>query len=202
MDLQNSSVIFLGLVVGLLHAFDADHVMAMSTYVNKTSRIKLVLLYATRWGIGHGGVLSFLACILLLIGFQLPQWLVHAFEMAVGVLLIYLGVRLLAAYNRAWFDKLSKRFFKHDHMPLFIGMLHGVAGSAPLLALLPNMQQTDFMLHIALFSIGCLVGMFLFGLGLGLIQTRILQPHTRLSSLFTQLMGCSSIGLGGYWLIA
>ena len=79
-------------------------------------------------------------------------------------------------------------------------MLHGVAGSAPLLALLPNMLETQFILHISLFSIGCMFGMFCFGCIFGSYQLYVKQTKEKVTNALTQLLGFGSIGLGTFWL--
>ncbi|MGJ8694333.1 MAG: hypothetical protein ACSHW0_17830 [Thalassotalea sp.] len=205
------SVIALGMMFGIIHAFDADHIMAMATFSDQQTKRKHILTYAFKWGLGHGGILLVLGLLLAFIGFKLPEWFVHYSEMLVGVVLIYLGSKLiLLLHNKNIIDldsaapKLAKPLKGHDHTPLFIGMLHGVAGSAPLLALLPNMHESQFLLHIALFSTGCLVGMFCFGLVFGAYQTHIKSiKHFKcnVANLLTRLLGVSSISLGAFWLL-
>ena len=192
------SVVILGMMVGVFHAFDADHVVAIATLANQKSKKRQVLKYAIKWGAGHGGILLVLGCLLAFVGIELPAWFVHYSEIMVGVLLVYLGIRL-------WlFVKHSSQppvqiIPRHDHAPLFIGMLHGVAGSASVLALLPNMLEAQFLLHIGLFSLGCLFGMFCFGLALGTFQTYVKQTHVGLTNVFARLLSLTSIGLGTYW---
>jgi hypothetical protein len=207
-DMQLLSVLFLGMMVGIFHAFDADHVVAMATLANQKSKKKHILLYAIKWGGGHGGTLLVLGCLLVFVGIELPSWFVHYAEVMVGLLLIYLGIRLwlFLTANRTQ-DHLAKnsgkttnKDVKHDHAPLFIGMLHGVAGSAPILALLPSMLESQFLLHVLLFSVGCLLGMFCFGLALGTLQAYIKQLNTGFSLIFARLLSVSSIGLGSYWI--
>jgi nickel/cobalt exporter len=201
------SVVILGMMVGIFHAFDADHVVAMATLINQKSKKKQVLKYAIKWGGGHGGILLLLGCLLAFVGIELPRWFVHYSEIMVGVLLIYLGCRLwfflkthtqMAQKNST--DKLPEHDQMHDHAPLFIGMLHGVAGSAPVLALLPNMLESNFLLHIGLFSLGCLLGMFCFGLALGSFQTYLKNFNSGISNVFARLLSIASISLGAYWI--
>lgn len=209
-DLQLLSVLFLGMMVGIFHAFDADHVVAMATLVNQKSKKKHILLYAVKWGGGHGGTLLILGCLLVFVGIELPSWFVHYAEVMVGVLLIYLGIRLwlFLTANLAQTqdddaintDKTTNNAVKHDHAPLFIGMLHGVAGSAPILALLPSMLESQFLLHVLLFSVGCLLGMFCFGLALGTLQAYMKQLNTGMTLIFARILSVSSIGLGSYWI--
>lgn len=209
MSVDFFSVVILGMMVGIFHAFDADHVVAMATLVNQKSKKKQILKYAMKWGGGHGGILLLLGCLLAFIGFELPMWFVHYSEMMVGVLLIYLGCRLwLFLKNHARQsqqsspDKLPKKEPIHDHAPLFIGMLHGVAGSAPVLALLPNMLESDFLLHISLFSLGCLLGMFCFGLALGSFQSYLKHFKNGISRVFARILSLAAISLGTYWIFS
>jgi hypothetical protein len=200
------SVVVLGMMVGIFHAFDADHIVAMATLVNQKSKKKQVLKYAMKWGSGHGGVLLILACLLAFVGIELPAWFVHYSEIMVGILLVYLGIRLwlfLKDNKRSCVQNSSinigQKDVRHDHAPLFIGMLHGVAGSAPVLALLPNMLESQFLLHIGLFSFGCLLGMFCFGVALGTFQTYVKLTNTGMANVLARILSITSIGLGTYW---
>lgn len=206
-DANFLAVIATGILFGTIHAFDVDHIVAMATFSDQQTKKKHILYYAFKWGVGHGGILLILGMLLIFVGFQLPSWFVHYSEIMVGVVLIYLGAKLLLMlHNKGLFsvhqslEKPVKALKGHDHTPLFIGMLHGVAGSAPLLALLPNMAETQFLLHISLFSIGCLFGMFCFGYVFGSYQVHIKQTKEAVAKVFTQLLGLGSIGLGTFWL--
>jgi len=150
------SVLGFGLVIGLFHAFDVDHVIAMATFVEQKSKLKPILYYAIKWGTGHGGILLLLGVLLAFIGIQLPDWFVHYSEITVGLLLIYLGCRVLGYLSKK--DQTSAQSknqsiiakLKHDHAPLLIGMLHGVAGSASVLMILPDLMKTQFLIHVFL----------------------------------------------------
>jgi len=204
------SVLGLGLIIGLFHAFDVDHVMAMATFVDQKSKLKPILYYAIKWGTGHGGVLLLLGASLFFLGIQLPEWFVHYAEITVGILLIYLGFRVFSYLNRNKHESTeinNKRKnvladLKHDHTPLLIGMLHGVAGSASVLMILPDLMKTQFFIHIALFSMGCLLGMFCFGLCLGFMQSLLNRHNRNMADIFTRCLGVSSIGLGTVWIFS
>jgi high-affinity nickel permease len=203
------AVIATGIIFGIVHAFDVDHIAAMATFSDQQKSEKTILKYAFKWGVGHGGILLALGLALIFVGFTLPQWFVHYAEVMVGVLLIYLGLKLVfLMHNKGLFnrsDSLSQQSAiptKHDHTPLFIGMLHGVAGSAPLLALLPNMLETQFIFHISLFSVGCLFGMFSFGYLFGSYQVHIKNTKENVAKVLTKTLGFSSIGLGTFWVFS
>jgi nickel/cobalt exporter len=201
------AVIAIGMMFGVIHAFDVDHIVAMATFSDQQTKKKHILSYAFKWGMGHGGILLCLGMLLIFIDFKLPSWFVHYAELMVGVVLIYLGIKLLFLFKKNTVIKVPESIGtpvqsleRHHHAPLFIGMLHGVAGSAPLLALLPNMLETEFILHISLFSIGCLLGMFCFGYIFGSYQGHIRQIKENVANALTQLLGFGSIGLGAFWL--
>lgn len=209
MSVDIISVVVLGMMVGLFHAFDADHVVAMATLVNQKSKKRQVLKYAIKWGSGHGGILLVLGCLLAFVGLELPAWFVHYSEMLVGVLLVYLGIRLWLFLKKTTQSteqnptkKVIQKKNKHDHAPLLIGMLHGVAGSAPVLALLPNMLESQFLTHIILFSLGCLFGMFCFGLVLGSVQSYMKHFNNGAANVFARLLSITSISLGTYWVLS
>ncbi|WP_440877065.1 urease accessory protein UreH domain-containing protein [Thalassotalea sp. PLHSN55] len=197
-----------GMFFGVIHAFDADHIMAMASFSGQHRDKKSILTHTLKWGMGHGGVLVILGLLLIFVGFQLPQWFVHYAEILVGVVLIYLGLKLILFLHHSGVFNLQSQLSKikiftgkHDHTSLFIGMLHGVAGSAPLLVIMPNMQQAEFILHISLFSLGCLVGMFCFGYAFSLYQTQLKNITNKVANIFTKLLGLSSIGLGTFWIV-
>mgnify|MGYP000586748786 CR=1 FL=1 len=201
------SVIALGMMFGVIHAFDADHIVAMATFSDQQTKRKHILTYAAKWGFGHGGILLVLGLLLAFIGFKLPHWFVHYSEMLVGVVLIYLGAKLLVMLRNnsqsiadSVSTKVASQVKAHDHTPLFIGMLHGVAGSAPLLALLPNMHEAQFIMHIALFSVGCLFGMFCFGFVFGSYQLHVKNVKQNIANTLTTLLGLGSMGLGAFWI--
>ncbi len=62
------------------------------------------------------------------------------------------------------------------------------------------MAESQFLLHIGLFSAGCLLGMFCFGLALALFQGQLKNLRSEISNGFTRLLSLSTIGLGTFWL--
>jgi hypothetical protein len=105
----------LGLLLGMQHATDADHLAAVATLATREHSLARALRLGAAWGLGHSLVLLVVAAAVAGLGWVIPsQWALR-FEQAVGVLLIVLGARL------AW------RLYKermHFHG-------HGHAGRAP-----------------------------------------------------------------------
>tara|TARA_R110002167_G_scaffold184986_2_gene385532 strand:+ start:1324 stop:1704 length:381 start_codon:yes stop_codon:yes gene_type:complete len=92
----------------------------------------------------------------------------------------------------------------HDnHLPVLVGVIHGIAGSAPLLALLPSMVDGSPMLgaaYIAVFSAGVLLSMLGFGMVLGAAQRWLQSRGNDLFNYAKGLLGALTLVLGGFWL--
>lgn len=154
--------LLLGLALGMRHALDADHLVAMSTIVTRERSIGRAALLGGAWGAGHS--LSLFVVGLLVIGFRIPMGpaLGAFFERLVGVMLIVLGLASLFVRHR------------HHHQaggtdpgspsrrrPFGVGIVHGLAGSGALalavLATIPS--RAAALLYILLFGAGAIGGM-------------------------------------------
>ena len=222
-------ILTLGFSLGLLHALDADHIMAVSVLSTKTrhlkSRFKVALVtcrYCLKWALGHGGVLLFLGVLLLFLEIQLPPTLSFLAEKAVGVFLVAMGVwiiwqardsnlRLNVHKHSQSGEEIhhvhlaSESDGAHSHKPMLIGMTHGLAGSAPMLALLPAIGNNNHWLaitYLMLFSGGVLVSMLLFGLFFGQLLGWIDRLGNRVFRISRWTLGLTSALFGSYWLIA
>jgi len=205
-----------GLGLGLLHAFDADHIMAVSTLSNKRPSIKQSIKFCVQWAMGHGGVLITLGLLMFALGIQIPESLSFWAERIVGIMLIGLGLWLLFTlwkqsiqmhvhqHGDVTHVHLSKDHGnKHSHTPILVGITHGLAGSAPVLALIPAVSQgkLDIALgYIMLFSIGVMMSMFLFGASLGSLQKWLQSRSNRLFNISRGAVACFSIVLGSLWI--
>ena len=165
--LADSAPLLLGLALGMRHAFDPDHIVAMSTIVSRERSIARAALLGGAWGAGH--CLSLFAVGLAVILFRVPMpdsWSLM-FERLVGVMLIVLGVASLVGRPRsasaghetsAWSAAgVSRR------RPFTVGLVHGLAGSGALaIAVLATIHsRAAGLLYIALFGAGAVGGMML-----------------------------------------
>lgn len=226
--------ISLGFGLGLLHALDADHVMAVSSLSNTRPGWRRSLMFSANWALGHGGVLLFSGICLFGLGMAIPQSLQHVAEASVGVLLIVLGMNFFWHIHREKL-KISKHSHgeiehihwmeeKHatsstcendkqsdepitradKHKPVMVGVLHGLAGSAPALALIPAVVQGNVvvaLLYLFLFSAGVMLSMLAFGLGFASIQSYISHKSQKIFFVLRHIIATASIVLGGYWLL-
>jgi len=228
MDLTHISfVIALAFGLGMLHALDADHIMAVSGLIANQRSMKDTLRFCFRWAIGHGTVLVIAGIFAFAVGWVLPASLSHYADAGVGVILIVIGcVLLFNLYRR----RIHVHFHSHDGLPahahwhrhdghdmaqhadnphrhshsaMLVGMLHGLAGSAPLLALIPMATLKSPMLgfvYLLIFSVGVLLSMLLFGGLLGLFIKLVERFAERLLFWVRALTGVGAIVLGGVML--
>ncbi len=201
------TTLILAFGLGMLHALDADHIMAVTGLASTRSSLGAGLRFCLRWAVGHGLTLLIFAAAVLLLGMAIPYTLSSWAESLVGVLLLVIGVWLFIDLIRRrahlhfhvhdglpahahWHahdgtsanDHENKQSHRHDHRAMFVGVLHGVAGSAPLLALLPLAAMRDpalGLLYVVIFSLGVLLAMVLFGGLLGQLFNRMHRYGTR-----------------------
>ena len=207
----------LGAGGGLLHALDADHILAVSTVAagGDASR-RRVLRTALNWALGHGLSLGVVTLSVLGLGLAMPEGLSAMAELLVGVILLAAGWRGEVALSLHRHGGLPAHAHLHgrdhvgapgrglvDHRPVLIGIIHGVAGSAPLLALLPLVIKAQFLLaglYILLFTLCVAFAMCVFGGLLGALVSRLQERSRRAFGLLRGLLGLYAIGFGGFWL--
>lgn len=152
-----------GFVLGLRHALDADHVVAVSSMVRRKASWWKTAGIGLYWGIGHAATLLIVGMGLLTLNMTISSGLEAGFEGVVGILLIVLGVRALRSPVQN----------ESDHQALTsvgVGAIHGLAGSAALLLLVLATVDSSAgaLMYIGAFSIGNVFGMWLFTLLLSL----------------------------------
>jgi ABC-type nickel/cobalt efflux system permease component RcnA len=86
------AVIGLGFVLGMRHATDPDHVIAVSTIVSRQRSIRQAGLIGVLWGIGHTITIFCVGAAIILFNVVIPPRIGLAMELAVGLMLILLGI--------------------------------------------------------------------------------------------------------------
>lgn len=187
------SFLFLGLLVGMAHALEADHLAAVGTLAAKGgSNSRRLAWLGASWGLGHTTTLLALCLPVVLLGLVLGTRVEAGLESAVGVMLIALGVGVvLKLYRQKVHFHLhehadgTRHFHAHSHKDaqaihdddphhhkharLFsgrsylVGLAHGAAGSAGLVALATATTQSlsITLLYVLVFGIGSTAGMAL-----------------------------------------
>ena len=154
------TILALGLLFGMQHALEADHLAAVATLAARERSLAGTLRQGIAWGVGHTLTLLVFGGVVLLLGASIPQETGHWLEAAVGVMLILLGADLLRRLVRGKVHFHSHRhsdgaphFHAHSHQgesgrhnpeshehhhlrlpgrAIAVGMVHGLAGSAAL----------------------------------------------------------------------
>src|SRR5271154_7188771 len=86
------SIVVLGFFLGMRHATDPDHVIAVTTIVSRQRSIGHAALIGALWGLGHTITILFVGSAIVLFGFVIPPRLGLTMEMSVGLMLILLGI--------------------------------------------------------------------------------------------------------------
>lgn len=176
------TALLFGTLSGFRHAFEPDHLTAVSTMVTERRDAWGAARLGAWWGLGHTTALAAVGAVLALVGTALPPSLEQAFELAVAVMLLALGVRairraLLPAHDErlghgGWFAVHGHSGLQaHMHVggrslllgPLTIGLVHGLAGSGALTALVMSSLPTPTLrlVYTILFGLASTLGMTL-----------------------------------------
>ena len=90
-----ASLLFLGLLLGVRHATDPDHVVAIATIVSRQRNLRGSAMIGAVWGLGHTLTILAVGGAIILFGVVIPPRLGLAMEFGVGIMLILLGVLTL-----------------------------------------------------------------------------------------------------------
>src|SRR5215469_11497325 len=93
--LNLASLLFLGFFLGMRHATDADHVVAIATIVSRKRSVAGSALIGAAWGVGHTITVMGVGAAIILFGVVIPPRLGLSMEFAVGLMLVLLGVLTL-----------------------------------------------------------------------------------------------------------
>ncbi len=148
----------LGFLLGVRHATDADHVVAVATIVARHASVRRAAGVGALWGAGHS--LSLLAAggALVLLRIAVPARVGLALEFGVALMLVALGLlNLRPGAGRADAQGDAAR------RPFLVGTVHGLAGSAgvALLALAAIPSPAWALAYLVVFGAGTVVGMVL-----------------------------------------
>ncbi len=89
------SLLFFGIVVGMQHALEADHLAAIATLSKGSTSRRALLLRGGIWGLGHTITLLTICGLLLMLGETIPARTALLLEFAVGAMIILLGANVL-----------------------------------------------------------------------------------------------------------
>jgi hypothetical protein len=201
------SLLALGFLLGLRHATEADHLAAISTIVTERRSLLSSSLVGAFWGLGHTLALLIAGVGVFVLRYQMTDRMAHALELGVGMMLVLLGANVLRTLVR------RVASHSHDHATvashtdseawlvarsLLVGMVHGLAGSAPLLLLTLAVVSSPLagFFYIAVFGVGSVMGMAIMSVLLSLPAHLTVENFARTNLAVRGLSGLFSVGLG------
>lgn len=101
------TVIGVGFLLGIRHATDPDHVIAVTTIVSRQRSIRHAGLIGVLWGIGHTLTILFVGTAIILFNVVIPPRVGLFMELAVGVMLVFLGVLNLTGVTQWVTDRFT-----------------------------------------------------------------------------------------------
>ena len=181
--------LLLGFLVGMAHAFEADHMAAIGTLASsgKATPKRLAFLGAS-WDMGHTTTLFVISLPVILFGVILTERFAAGLEFAIGLMLIGLGAQV---FYKLWKTRVHLHLHEHDGKRHFhahshagdamphsenphhhkhrafsfrayaVGLAHAAAGSAGLVALAAAATQNaaTALVYILVFGVGSILGM-------------------------------------------
>ena len=209
--------------LGLFHALDTDHVVAVSGLAGARFKPKKIWVLCCHWALGHGLILLMVGTGVLLLGIAVPYQLSQFAEKLVGFILVGIGLWAIWDILKSRSQRIRPQDFLKERWPskesslvpsnidgskrspraVIVGMIHGLAGSAPLLALLPMANQGSpwtGLAYLAFFSLGVLVSMIVFGGLLGIFMNWTSKRMLIIAMGLRMLIALCAICLGGYWI--
>ena len=91
MDFTLGGILLLGLVIGLQHALEADHVAAVSSIASGETSLRKIVVHGALWGLGHTMTLGIVAGTAVYLGAVIDDEVAGWLEFIVGVMLVGLG---------------------------------------------------------------------------------------------------------------
>ena len=164
---QLFSLALLGFLLGMRHATDPDHVVAVTTIVSRERRVDRAGGIAILWGLGHTATILVVGGAILLLNVAIPPRLGLTMELAVALMLVVLGTLSLGRMGRPAPPETAGDGWFHVRGPslraLAVGMVHGLAGSAAVaLLVLATIHDARWgVVYLAIFGVGTVAGMTL-----------------------------------------
>jgi len=184
--------ILLGALLGLRHATDADHVVAVTAIVARERSLGRAAWVGALWGVGHTLTLVVVGGAIVALRLVIPPRLGLGLEFGVALMLILLGFSTLR---------------RHSHetpapngtlRPLLVGLVHGLAGSAAVaLLVLATVRGTlEAFAYLLVFGLGTIAGMVAATVILAAPALYVGHKHTRFETGIRMAAGALSVALG------
>lgn len=193
-----AGILGFGFLLGLRHALDADHLVAVGTMLSGRAGAREAAMISGMWGLGHTVALLIAGIVVVLLRPRIPPIVSPILEACVAAMILALGVNLLLTARRRGGVRVHghrhshgtlEHWHPHVHFgdepepepanhhpirsarrPFLVGMIHGLAGSATLVILVVAEIRNPVtgMVYLGVFGIGSMIGMVTLGLAFAL----------------------------------
>lgn len=202
-----------GLLVGFRHAFEPDHLAAVTTLATRERGLASAARLGVAWAVGHTASVLVVATLLIVLGIHVPERFYRSAELLVAAMLMLLGVGTIltemcehrralgAPHQHAHAERAP-----HQHpatvrsagRALGFGVAHGLAGSGAVVVLLVAASSRVFeqASYLTAFGLGTIVGMCAVSWLTGATTGAIARTHRQATSVVRIGAACVSIGVG------
>ena len=190
----------LGLLLGLRHAADPDHVVAVTAIAARTRRVLPATLLGITWGLGHTLTLFAVGAGIILFNWVVPPRLGLAMEFAVALALIVVGLMNLRRH-RSRPDEIEASAGRPPARRAFaVGLVHGLAGSAAVaLLVLATVRDPRWACgYLLVFGLGTLLGMTLITTGFAMPVAAAAQRWGGAGRTIRLATGAVSLAFGAW----
>lgn len=205
------------LLLGTAHAMEPDHLAAVTAFVVRGPRPLQAAGFGAKWALGHGAAIFLVGFGLLLVGHSIPNHWTTMLDRTVGLVMIGLGfwtfsnARTLHSHSHVHADGTSHTHMHglsghhdHPHAATAMGILHGLAGTGPAVALIPLLSLRSARqgaLYLLLFGLGTAGGMASYALIAGTVAGRLNEASDRIGIAVTRTAGVVAFGVGIMWVL-
>ncbi len=217
-------------VLGATHALEVDHMVAMTAVVGSRPRLRAALQFGLKWGLGHAVAVLAVGTGLAATGLSVPPHLAGGLEFAVGAMMIAIGIWALRSASRLHLHdpqthaangphphahlhshhpsvhphdhSHAQAGSRHRHLPTLIGAVHGLAGSAAVIVLVPVTlidQVGAAVGYLSMFGIGTVLAMMTYSalaaVALGRAKT------VDMLRVIGRATAVASFGVGVWWIV-
>lgn len=214
-------ILLTAFTLGAAHAVAPDHLAAVGVFVSKARSTREAFTHGARWGLGHALTLTMAGLAVLFVTSEWPELLSLRAEWLVGVVLLMLGARTIWQALRGRDTRVAADVpldavhthadgtthhhgHTHRHPLLGIGMLHGLAGSGAMAAIVPlsaGQRPWEAALWMALFGAGTVAAMALIAGAAGWSLRYSVQRSARAMRVIMAGAGATSMIVGALWLV-
>lgn len=189
-------IVGIGFLVGFRHAFEPDHLAAVTTLATRQGGWSHSARLGVAWGFGHTVSVAAVAAVLIVLGIRVPERFYSTAELGVAALLVILGLTSLwqearrhrrslgsahAKAHRAHDPHLHPEHLRSSTRALGFGVAHGLAGSGAVIVLLvaAATSMREQVTYLGAFGLGTIAGMTGVSLLTGLVTGAVARTHRR-----------------------